>query len=52
MKPVNNKPKRRGVFVGAYLPPKVKEFLGRRAKIQHTTVSEILKQILLKEMEK
>ena len=46
------KKKRKNVMVGAYLPPHVKEFLKRRADARYTTLSEIIKEILLKEMAK
>jgi len=46
----NKKVNRKGVFVGGYVPMHVKEFVQRRAKIQHKTASQILKEILIKEI--
>ncbi len=50
MKMENKKPNRNGVFIGGYVPPRVKEFVKRRAKTEFKTVSQVLKEILIKEI--
>lgn len=46
----NKKPNRNGVFIGGYVPPHVKEFVNRRAKAERKTISQVLKEILVKEI--
>lgn len=38
--------KRKGVLIGAYVPPEMKEALKRRAQLQHRTLSQELIRIL------
>jgi len=38
--------KRKGVLIGAYVPPEMKEALKRRAMLQHRTLSQELIRIL------
>lgn len=46
----NKKPNRKGVFVGGYVTPYIKEFLTQRAKARHKTLSYILKEILVEKI--
>lgn len=45
------KANRRGVMIGCYVPPHVKEFLERRAAARYTSLSQVLKEILLREID-
>ncbi len=38
--------KRKGVLIGAYVPPEMKEALKRRSQLQHRTLSQELIRIL------
>ena len=38
--------KRKGLLIGAYVPPEMKEALKRRAQLQHRTLSQELIRIL------
>jgi hypothetical protein len=38
--------KRKGVLIGAYVPPEMKDALKRRAQLQHRTLSQELIRIL------
>lgn len=43
------KANRKGILIGAYVPPQLKASVERRAKAEFKTVSQVLKEILLRE---